>query len=152
MPCLLQWRGSSVNVRQSARATHPGIHMPSGRRAHRGLHIYHGESVARAMLPARLIIVSRHAATPRKIAWSCHPPPPTSSHAAKASVSTNHKIQGSVCHSVRRKQNRISVHIRSPMEASIRFCWTKKSATAPTTDGGGSMETWDLNGLETCGW
>ena len=43
MPFLLQWRGSSVNVRQSARATHPGMHMPSGHRAHRGLHMSRGE-------------------------------------------------------------------------------------------------------------
>ena len=145
MPCLLQWRGSSVNVRQSARATHPGMHMPSGRRAHRGLHIYHGESVARAMLPARLIIVSRHAATPRKIAWSCHPPPPStsSSHAAKASVSTNPKPRQ--CHSGKRIASGtgfrfIFEHRWKPPFDSV----DQNLQQRPTTDVVGEVETWGL--------
>jgi hypothetical protein len=124
VPCLLQWRGSSVNVRQSARATHPGMHMPSGHRAHRSLHISRGECCeSDAAGHGCSVIISRHAATPRKIAWSStthhhhhhhhqhHP-----SHAAKASVSTSHKSQGSTTRLPQnRKQNRISVHIRTPM-------------------------------------
>jgi hypothetical protein len=97
------------------------MHMPSGQPI--AACIYHGESVARAMLPARLRRHRQQAC--RNAAQDCVVMSSTTTNIITRSESERvHKPQAKAVPQWKknRKRNRISVHIRTPMEASIRFC------------------------------
>ena len=153
MPFLQQWRGSSVNVRQSARATHPGMHMPSGHRAHRGLYISRGECCEsdaagtaaasssagmpqrRARLRGHVIHHHQHHHTQRKRAC-----PQTTKSKAVPTVSAESRTGFRF----------IFDHQWRPPFDSVgpKNLQQRQQRTVV-----GPLETWDLmNGLETCGW